>query len=77
MSTQKDQWNKTARPETDSIHKYVIKAILQITRTKMDFLINGVGTTEKKIRSTLHTIYKNKLQIDQRSKCKRVKLCKY
>ena len=50
MTTQKDQWNKTANKETDSIWKYMIKVILQITRTKMDFLINGVGMTEKKIK---------------------------
>ena len=48
MSTQKDQWNKTASKETDSIWKYMIKVIFQIARTKMDFLINGVGMTEKK-----------------------------
>ena len=37
MSTQKDQWNKTASSETDSVWKYMIKVAFQITRAKMDF----------------------------------------
>lgn len=50
MSTQKDKQNKTANPESDSIWKYInmIKVVLQITRVKMDFLINGVGTIGKR-----------------------------
>lgn len=49
MRTQKDQWNKTASPEIDSVWTYMIKPVFQISREKTDFLIDGVGITGKKI----------------------------
>lgn len=59
----------------------MMKVTSQITGAKMPALIKGAQITDirkaDKIISILHFIHKNKLQISQQSKCKKLKPRKY